>query len=137
MDDGLNVAKIVCVSIYFSFFCIALVHSVILCLTRKKAKFLTNIPDESLENIEGHMSEAEIEEEFYQYNCFSCGRTYSIYSHLGIVATIGLLLLNNYSNATALQSNGSLTYKVNVFCIFSWIFFLIVISFEIMLMNWR
>jgi hypothetical protein len=130
MDDGLSVGKIVCASIIFSFFLITpLVHSVIYCSTRKKSKALTN-PDETNGHIEKHMSEAEIENEFKGDNSFYYLRIYSVHSHIGIVAMIGLYLFINHAMTLVKDILGIYSY-VLPFAAFSAIFIEIYYSFEL------
>jgi len=130
MDDGLSVAKIVCASIIFSFFLITpLVHSVIYCSTRKKSKALAN-PYETLGNTEKHMSEAEIEHEFKDDKRFLYLRIYSVHSHIGIVAMIGLYLFTNHA-LTLVEDILDIYSYICIFYAFSAIFIEIYNSYEL------
>jgi hypothetical protein len=132
MDDGLSVAKIVCASIIFSFFHIApLVHSIINRSAWKKSKALSN-PDELLGNIEQHMSEAEIEHEFNSSKCCSCLRIFSVYSHIGIVAVLGLHLFIHDGSIDFWNYTNTYLLIIDFFCINSWVFFAIIIILEIL-----
>jgi len=140
MDDGLNVARVVCASIFLSIFHIApLIHSIVCCCTRKKSKVLSSQELSSLEIIERHMSEAEIENEFNDTDypcCFGIWqslRIYSFYGHIGIVATIGLYFLGHYGTSIRfLPSENTFVLFVDVVCFISWTFFPVLIFVEIL-----
>jgi len=132
MEDGLNVVKIMCVSIVLSFFLLfPLVHSIVYCCTKKKTKTSTTL-ELSLGNIERHMSEAEIEHEFEgDHRCLRFFSIYSIYSRLGIVATIGLYFLVHNGTYTFLNSKDSpIILIVDSFCYVSWMIWPFIVLIE-------
>ena len=114
--------------------------SIVYYCTKKKSKELAT-PELSLEIIERHMSEAEIEHAFNgsNFTCCnqsSCLRIYSIYGHIGIIATIGLyFLVHNGTSIAFLSYENKFVLFMDVVCIINWTIFPVSIYYEILLSN--
>ena len=113
--------------------------SIVYYCTKKKSKELAT-PELSLEIIERHKSEAEIEHAFNgsNFTCCnqsSCLRIYSIYGHIGIIATIGMFFLVHNGTSIAFLSYGNtFVLFMDIILLVSWMIIFIFL-YEIFFSN--